>query len=261
MKSNIFPIVLAVFAGFALPTAVTAQQPDSEENVAAIHYSAAHFDGDMDPWHLASVELLRRSGFGALIARASVARRFGDTGQQLEAEAYPRLGEGVYAFLGLGWSPSGLFPDWRYTAELFGVVAPGVELSGGVRRLHFGDEAVTLYTASAARYLGSWYLSARPFLSPREGELLFSGSLLARRYLRTEDEWLALSFGGGEVPSEEVTPFDLERLRAVRVELAGRHALTSSLGTRWSAGTEWEELPDDRERRRVTVGVGLEVKF
>lgn len=260
MRPKPISIMLAAIAALTSPAAAAGQHP-GPENVVTIGYSAAHFDGGVDPWHLATAELLRRTGVGTFIARASSAWRFGETGQQFEAEAYPQLGEGVYAFLGLGWSPSGIFPDWRYTGELFGVVAPGVEFSAGVRRLHFGDDAVTLYTGSAARYLGSWYLSARPFVSRPEGEFLFSATLLARRYLRTEEEWLALSVGAGEVPSEEVTPFDLERLRAVRAELSGRHALTSSLGTRWSAGTEWEELPGERVRRRVTVGVGLEASF
>jgi YaiO family outer membrane protein len=259
MRPN--PVALALAALLPLAAPAAAQEPVPVEHVAAIDYSVARFDGGLDPWHLATVELLRRSGFGAILARASVANRFGETGRQYEAEAYPRLGERAYAYLNAGWSPSEIFPKRRYGAELFVAAAPGVELSAGARRLEFEVEEVTLYTASAATYLGRWYLSARPFVSPRDGELLASGTLLARRYLATEREWLALSLGGGEVPSDEVTAFDLQRLRALRVELSGRHALTSALGARWAAGAEWEELPADGERRRVTAGAGLEVRF
>ena len=58
-----------------------------------------------------------------------------------------------------------------------------------------------------------------------------------------------------------MTAFDLQRLRALRVELSGRHALTPTFGARWSAGAEWEELPAEGGRRRVTAGVGLEARF
>ncbi len=67
--------------------------------------------------------------------------------------------------------------------------------------------------------------------------------------------------GGGEAPSDDVTPVDLQRLRAIRAELAGRHTLAPALGARWSAGAEWEELAADRRRRRATAGIGLEVRF
>ena len=125
MTPTRIPLALAALAWLAAPPPAAAQEPVPVEHAVSLGYSTAHFDAALDPWHLATVELRRRSAFGALLARASVARRFGETGQQYEAEAYPRLADRAYAYLNLGWSPSGLFPERHYGAELFGTVAPG----------------------------------------------------------------------------------------------------------------------------------------
>lgn len=253
---------LALPALAIAPGRLAPQEPPPADRRIAVDYSVARFDGSLDPWHLLSAEALHRSGWGAVIARATLARRFGQTGEQVEVEAYPRLGQRAYAYLNLGYSPSGLFPESRYGAEIFAVVRPGLEASAGARHLDFDAQAVTLYTASVGAYLGKFYLVARPFVSPRDGELLASAIFTARRYLGDEtDQWVALVVGGGEVPGEETTAFELERLGSRQALLEGRTRLTDPLGVRWSTGYEWEELPGDQTRRRFTLGLGLEARF
>ena len=169
MTPTRIPLALAALAWLAAPPPAAAQEPVPVEHAVSLGYSTAHFDAALDPWHLATVELRRRSAFGALLARASVARRFGETGQQYEAEAYPRLGDRAYAYLNLGWSPSGLFPERHYGAEVFGTVAPGWELSAGGRRLDFEAEEVTLYTLFRRHVPGPLVPVRAPLRLPARG--------------------------------------------------------------------------------------------
>lgn len=221
----------------------------------------ARFDGDIDPWHLASIEGSRRSARGTLLLRGTLARRFNDTGEQVELEAYPLLGSGAYAYLAAGFSPSGLFPDRRFGGELFGTIARATEASAGVRYLDFGDEDVTLYTASLGRYSGPYFVSVRPYVSPRDGDLLYSGSLLLRRYMADPEEWVGFLISGGEVPGEDVTAFELERLKSATATIELRRKVTPSVGLRGSGGFEWEELQPEVSRKRITLGVGIEVRL
>jgi YaiO family outer membrane protein len=253
------PAALLLAAG--APAAGAQSGPAAPERRALLEYAFTHLDGGADPWHLASLELSRRAPGATVLARGSVARRFGETGTQLEVEAYPRLSRRAYAFVGAGYSPDELFPELRLGAELFAAPAPGWEASAGARWLDFRTREVTLLTGSVGAYPGDWYLAARPFLALGDDGSSLSGTLLARRYLRDADEYLSLRLGGGEAPAEVFTAAELERVGSARVAVDGKTRLARGVNVLASLGWEREELPADRERRRVTAGVGVETRF
>jgi len=254
--------VLLAAGTLALPAApLFAQSPRTDYTSVAVEYSHSQFTGDTDPWHLGSVELLRRGSAGSIAGRATVARRFGRIGEQFELEAYPLLGSRAYAYLNAGYSPSGIFPTGRFGAEIFGTVAPGLELSGGMRHLAFEVADVTLLTASAGYYTGPFYLSVRPFLSSMDGERNASVNLMGRRFLSDVGDYVGVVAGAGAVPREEATAFDLQRLHSAHVALDGRHWTSTERGVRWSAGYEWEEVSTERTRGRVTLSLGLEARL
>lgn len=238
-----------------------AQEVILPQHRLAVEYSTARFDGDIDPWHVASIEGIRRSERGTFLLRGTLAKRFGDTGEQFEVEAYPRLGGRSYAYLAAGLSPSGLFPNRRFGGELFLSAADATEVSAGIRHLDFDDRNVTLLTASLGHYFGPYFVNLRPYVSPRDGDFLYSGSLLLRRYSADPDEWVGLVVYGGEVPGEEATTFELERLKSAAASLEIRRQVTPRVGLRGSGGFEWEEIQPEVSRRRITLGVGIEARL
>ena len=236
--------------------------PDELRNRFAVEYGYTAFQDDAtDPWHQATAELAVRTRGGTWVGRTSWADRFGETGVQLEADAYPRLSPRTYLYLNAGWSDAVIFPRWRAGAELYGSMRGGWELSGGARRLWFSDTGVTLLTGSVGRYAGSYYLSARPYVTPRDGDTGVSGSLLVRRYFGAPDSHATLVVGAGSTPSEAPLEFEVERLTSQRVTLYGRHPLARRLGVRWSAGWEREEIVEGADRTRLSAGAGLEARF
>lgn len=126
-------LVLALLLVSATSAADAQSGRVAPERRALLEYAFTRLDGGADPWHLASLELSRRSPGGTLLARGSLARRFERTGTQLEVEAYPRLSRRTYAFVGAGFSPDELFPELRLGAELFTALAPDWEASGSAR--------------------------------------------------------------------------------------------------------------------------------
>ena len=265
LRASSLVLVALLLGGPAVPAraqeaAVPPAGPPATRRVS-LAYEQARFGGGVEPWHQLTLELMRRGGAGTLLLRGTQAERFGGVGRQLELEAYPRLGPGVYGFLNLGLSPDALFPELRWGAELFTSPARGTELSAGVRRLHFASQDVTLYTGSVGGYPGNWYLSARPFVAAREEGSTVSATGLARRYFRDADEYVGVRIGAGATPAEGYTTVELERLGSWRAAAEGKLPLGRVAYARLSAGYEREEVAPGRERGRVTASVGLEKGF
>ena len=223
-----------------------------------VEYEYVHFDGELEPWQLASLSLRQSAPLGSLIGRVNYADRYGDTGVQMEMDAYPRFSRSSYAYLNAGYAPSGFFPTWRFGAELYGTFAGGWEGSAGMRRLDFEDASATILTGSVGRYMGNYWISARPYVDLDGGA---SGSLIARRYFADADHFVGASVGYGDTPSEDATPEELLRLRSFSAGVQGSTGVSDRLLGIWSGGYEREELAPDRFRQRLRASLGLRLDW
>ncbi|MBD0319515.1 MAG: YaiO family outer membrane beta-barrel protein, partial [Gemmatimonadetes bacterium] len=151
--------------------------------------------------------------------------------------------------------------ELRLGAELYGSFGRGGEASLGARRLEFEDDAVTILTGSLGAYVRNYYLSVRPYVTPRDEGTSRSGTLLVRRYFADEDSHVTFTAGGGTAPTESPLPFELERVSSYRAGLYGKLPLRRPLALRWSAGYEREEITRGAPRNRFTAGLGAETRF
>ncbi len=261
---------LALIACLAAGAAGAQEVPDPREAAAetpfraSVEYGLTTFTGGdaaPDAWHTVTAELSRKSAPVTLVARTNYAHRFGQDGYQVEAEAYPRISRRFYGYLNAGYSPSSIFPELRYGAELYGAFGRGGEASLGARRLEFADEGVTILTGSLGAYTGRYYLSARPYVTPRDDGTARSGTILVRRYLSDGDSHVTFSAGAGTAPTESPLEFELGRTQSYRAALYGRFPLRTGLALRWSAGYEREELTRGQSRDRLAAGIGAETRF
>src|SRR4029453_8623008 len=90
---------LPAVAGAQVPADSAAPPPCS----VGVEYEYVHFEGDLEPWRLASLSVKQGTPLGPVIGRVNYADRFGEAGVQLEADAYPRLGRSTYAYLNAGY--------------------------------------------------------------------------------------------------------------------------------------------------------------
>lgn len=246
-----------------LPFAAAAQDaPDDEvgENSVSADYTFSHFD-DIDPWHEASLTLRRRTSAGTIIGRANYANRFSRDGVQLEADAYPVLGEGRYAYLNVGYSDSGLFPEWRFGAELYSSLPSSWEASLGLRHLRFEDFDLTLYTGSIGKYYGNYWFSLRPSARMNEGSLSGSATLTGRRYFADPDEYIGAQVGYGSAPSERVSPTEVLHTSYLSASINGYQRIASNLLGNVILAYDREELGPDRFRNRFGVTTGMRLEF
>lgn len=171
----------------------------------------------LDPWHMLSIEMEQKFDFGPVIARFNIADRYGRSGQQLEFESYPLLREGTYAYVGLGYSWTELFPKYRTGAEIFQALPNAFEVSLGYRSLHFENQDLKVLAGSLSKYQGDYWLSLRTFISPNEGSLSRSLNMQLRRYLKDADTYFELSLGQGETPGVGIGEDEINYLGSRRI--------------------------------------------
>jgi len=229
--------------------------------VAATDFSYVSFSGATDPWRLASASFSRRAATGSLIARVNYADRFGTTGVQVEADAYPRVNENVYLYLNLGYSGATIFPEWRLGGEAFTSLPAAWEASLGFRQLRFGGAPVTLFTGALGKYVGNYWFSLRPYVRKKEGGFSTSAGLTARRYFEDGDHWVGVAGSYGTSPTDRITPDAIGRTQALSVSVNGSTGLTPRLLATWTLGHDAEELAPGNTRTSTTVSAGLKFTF
>ncbi|MDC6351534.1 YaiO family outer membrane beta-barrel protein [Zeaxanthinibacter sp. PT1] len=187
------------------PTATASgieKKPVLKENYRANRVSVANqvdvFDQVFDPMYYGSVEYTRETPFGKIIPRILYSNRFNTEGLQYELELYPKISEKIYANISYAYSSSFIFPAQRGGAEVFANLPKGIEASLGARYYDFKKSDALVYTGSMGMYKGNYYVSLRPFITPRTGQpVSLSGSLLARKYTRTKDDFWGIRLGVG----------------------------------------------------------------
>ncbi len=253
--------MLAPAIALAATTAAADRDPETKLDSevprwrTGVYYNYDHFTPDDIDWHEEQFYLERRTSIGSVIGRFSRAWRYGMTDDLIEVEAYPKIRPGTYAWVSLGYSPGAdLYPRYRFGGDLYQSLPAAFEASLGYRRLGF-TRPVNLYVGSLGKYLGSWLVTGRVFVTPGEGPSN-SYSIGARRYFGPLGYW-GFRYGWGRSPEEIRTLDQLEILRSRTV--AGE--LVLPLPRRWEidirASLSREDRIDRADLDQQSISVGL----
>lgn len=171
-------------------------------NAVGVTYELDVFNKIFDPRHLFFVTLSRKTKYGTVIGRTSVAKRFGKEGFQYEIDAYPRIRSGTYAYLNLGVSYSSLFPTRKYGFELYQKLPKSFEFSVGLRYLEFSFSAPKILTGSLGKYYKNYWFSIRPYFTPKSYGTSMSVNVTVRNYFKNANNFIYLNLGTGISPDE-----------------------------------------------------------
>ena len=251
----------AVAAGAGAKAESGSQRDTTIRRTVSADLGYVSFTADLDAWRSTSLSLSRRGGRGSIIGRVNVANRFGTTGTQVEADAYPRLGPGRYMYLNAGYSGSGIYPGERFGAELYSNLRNAWEASLGVRVLWFDKAPVTLFTGTIGKYTGNYWISVRPFIRVKPTGTSASAGLSVRRYTVDADNFLGTRVSFGSSPSDQVTPDAVSRTSSASLTVHGSKALGAAFIGSWSAGLDREGLDGGRTRRSWTVSTGVSYRY
>jgi YaiO family outer membrane protein len=229
-------------------------------NRATAHYEYESFDQELEPWHFLYLQYRRAHGFGSMLYRLNLARRFGENGAQVEVDSYPTIRAGTYLYLNLGLSSSDLFPDLRLGGEAYQAIRGGWEASGGFRYLDFDSSDVTIVTGTGAKYWGDHWIQFRPSYVIRDSGSSFSGRIEYRRYFGGRYEWAGITVGGGVKNEENVVTQREEELDSFRINLRLRKKITLKYLLRANLGYREQEF-STVTRKSWLIGVGIERFF
>lgn len=256
---------LPILAGAAVP--VHAQSTAVPRRVVDHPWVGARYDLDavtgLDAWQELTVEVAQPVSDAMLIARVREARRFGLYGTQVEGEAYPHLGPLTYLYLGAaGSSSSDVYPTLRLNGEIYRELPAAWEVSVGGRYARTPLVRLNTITGTVARYMGDWWLSARPSYTSYSGEHARSLSGVARRYYSGRYDYVSmtLSASAGADP-EARDPLRLERaatLHGWAAHVERLRPVGERLRVRYGAGYEREQVGPGATREHRTFVLGAD---
>jgi YaiO family outer membrane protein len=173
-------------------------------NTIGISFSTDYYDLSEDNgranMYYSSLSYSRQTKYGSINTRINYSNRFETDNYQLEIDLYPRLGNGLYAYVSGGFSNSPLNPTQRYGFELFKSLPKSFEASLGFRWLKFSTETI-IYTGSVGWYTGNSYWAFRTYVTPGHPGASKSGRLIYRKYRSDADNYFNLEVGFGASPA------------------------------------------------------------
>ena len=169
-------------------------------NAIGISYSVDIYDkNDRDAMHYTTVQYSRQTKYGSITAKLDYSNRFKTDNYLYELDLYPRIKEGMYAYLSAGFSNSPLNPSFRYGAELYKSLPKNLEASLGIRGIKFSSTTI-IYTGSIGWYTGNSYWVFRPYITPGSPGTSKSGNLEYRKYRADADNYFSIAVGFGVSP-------------------------------------------------------------
>lgn len=251
----------------ARPRSSNPKAPREEATAAtyrtSVDYRNQSFDNDLDSWHTVALSSERRDERVTLIGRASYVNRFSESMLQLDAEAYPVLGEKTYAHLLTSYATGDILHDFLLGAEMFQGLTEEMEGSLGVRWGIYEDDVVS-YTGSLGRHWKDWFLQGRFIVDTSSGESSGAGAVLLRYSFDDPEESLTGTVVFGENIEQEED--EASNVRLFEIESTGfnvdwRKRLSERYIAKIGVGTLFQDLDGGDDRTQFVAGVGLEHLF
>lgn len=175
----------------------------TSKNAIGVNYSLTHFDKQFDDnWHILGVSYKRATNIGSFILKANYANKFNSNGLQMELEAYPRINDMFYMYLGAGYSEDvGIFPKYRTGASLYANLPQSFEGELGFRQLYFSDN-IWMYTASVGKYYSNYWFNFRTYLTPGQDNISHSYTGTVRYYTKGANDYIGFQIGTGISPED-----------------------------------------------------------
>lgn len=149
------------------------------------------------PWQIRTLSYSHTNNHGTFLVRWQNATRFGNTGNQIELEAYPKIRKGLNAYINLGLSKQyPVFPNYRIGTSVYVNLPRRYEAEGGFRLLKFQNN-IWIFTGSIGKYVGNYFLNLRTYLLPDDHSISPSFRLATNYYYGKSNDYISCFVGKG----------------------------------------------------------------
>jgi YaiO family outer membrane protein len=232
------------------------------KNSISINYNIDSYK-EYEPRHIFYIDYSRKTPIGTLIGRINYAYRFGDGGYQYEIDAYPKYFKKSYGYINFGYSDAlaKIFPKFRFGTDIYYNLPKAFETSFGLRYLKFTSD-VTIFTGHVGKYIGNYWLSIRPFITPGSTGTSISGIFQLRKYFSDPKNYLGLSLGYGSSPDDKRDYFNvISRLKSNKIKLEYNTPFLTLWILNINIALANEEFLPEKFHNIYTIGIGLQKTF
>jgi len=217
-------------------------------------------------WTYSSLHYYRLTNKGTFGGRINSAHRFGSTAVQYQAEAYPVLYKGAYAALSIAYANSTqtLFASYQYRVEGYFPLPQNYEFSlgqGGQRFPRFGNQNIFLYTGSLGKYIGEYFVWARPFYYTPQSNFMYEVGL--RRLFTDPNKYVSIRASSGHLPDiGDLPPLDnMITVSQSAIALGGQLPLKNNFFAKTDVSYAHQVYPSGLVRNISTLFLGVFVRF
>ena len=237
----------------------------SSKNAIGINYNYSHFDRQFsDDWHIVSLSYKRITPIGSVILKGNYANKFAEGGTQIELEAYPKLSEMFYLYVGVGYSNDvGIFPKYRSGASLYANLPKSFEADLGFRQLYFSDN-IWMYTASVGKYYKNFWFNLRTYITPGNKNISQSYTGTVRYYTKGAEDYFAFKIGTGISPESYLnTLLESEVYKLKTFKVGGEYNFSIKKTNLFSLSAMYcnQEYRPDVKGNQYDFSVGFTKKF
>jgi YaiO family outer membrane protein len=235
-------------------------------NNISFSYSFYDFQNQNTDWHTASLEYTKQLQGVTFVGSYNYANRFGNDGTQYMLQAYPKLGQKMYAWLIAGISDGKAFPNGTYGISLFRGVKKYWEPELGIRifTITKNDEKSIVLRGGLSYHKAQNrfnYLLSSVKGTGTEG---LSHNFYYRRYLKDDESYMQFSVGTGASAQNLIsTQFDNFIINSFSASISGVYWFNKNW--RGSAGVTWEQnqksIGLESPRSRLIYSLGLAYRF
>lgn len=237
----------------------------SAKNAISISYNYSHFDKQFDDdWHIVGLSYKRITPIGSIILKGNYANKFAESGSQLELEAYPKLSEMFYLYVGAGYSNDvGIFPKFRSGVSLNANLPKSYEAEIGYRQLYFTNN-IWMYTVSVGKYYKNFWFNFRTYLTPDNKNISQSYTGTVRYYTKSASDYFAFQIGTGISPESyfsNLLESDIYKLKTFKIGGEYNFAIKNTNLFSISAMYYNQEYLPNKKGNQYDLSVGYTKKF
>ncbi|HEY1024887.1 MAG TPA: YaiO family outer membrane beta-barrel protein [Sphingobacteriaceae bacterium] len=237
---------------------------DNPLNSISGSHNFVYFDERFDkPWYLSSLSYGRKFSFGSISLGLNHANRFNTNGFEADLESYISITDGLYSYLGGGYSRSDIYSNHRIGFSLYKSLPWSLEAEAGVRYLQFTD-ATFVFVVGAGKYIGNSFIGLRSYLTPSTDNKLSASLSLSARFYTGDDRYdsFGISAGTGTSPDDRARRIFIENdLQSVKAGLD--YSVNIIRRTTLALGFSWvnEEYQTDVFGNQYSFSASLSHRF
>ncbi len=237
---------------------------------AGINYNFTFIDREnIGPWQLTSLQFIHELKKISSIFQIHYTDRKTNSisvahGTQFELENYFKHNKKNYSYTAISYSNSNAFPKWRFGYSYYQTLFKTWEVDLGFRYTAIPNNSVLTIVTGVTKYLGSYWINLRNYLSIIDGKAYPSVNANIRYYFSTKYDYVSALIGYGTSPDERTNigifqdrfTFNSYRLQLGYNKLLGKHFLTGV-----QAGINNQEFFPSKYQNEYNVSVFLHYKF